>query len=329
MGLENLPSLTRFGLPLDADLVYRTLSADGQASTPTLACRLGMDRDLVTAELAALENNGLVVQINPPALDRNNHPWWAAVVADKAIVALHRRRFHNRAARIDPTLKTIEAAAATNPLAGIRILPLETVSARHLALLGSARHDIMHLCPAFTASPVNVEASRRTAALVAQARQRGARFRDVSLVGAPEALSSASSPNERGDQRQAADVAGFLTIIDHRTALVSSLVRPVVLEVDEPTLVAGLHHLFEHHWNAAAPPDPGPDLTPRQQNIIALLAQGHTDTVIAERLHVSARTIAYDIHALMEAHGATSRFQLATILTKTEAGLPPPQEPQS
>lgn len=69
-------------------------------------------------------------------------------------------------------------------------------------------------------------------------------------------------------------------------------------------------------------------LTPRERSIVALLAEGHTDAVIASRLDISVRTIAYTLSALMERYGVTNRFQLGLRLGAESAQQADPDEPE-
>ena len=51
-------------------------------------------------------------------------------------------------------------------------------------------------------------------------------------------------------------------------------------------------------------------LTRRERAIVTLLAEGLTDSAVAERLQLSRRTIAYTLRALMDRIGVENRFQL-------------------
>jgi DNA-binding CsgD family transcriptional regulator len=62
------------------------------------------------------------------------------------------------------------------------------------------------------------------------------------------------------------------------------------------------------------------ELTPREREIVALLAEGHTDESVAARLSMSRRSIAYAIAGLMERFEVTNRFQLGLVLGAHTAG---------
>ncbi len=67
-------------------------------------------------------------------------------------------------------------------------------------------------------------------------------------------------------------------------------------------------------------PDTGIEgISHREQSIAALLAEGHQDAVIAERLGISVRTCRAHIARLSETLGAASRTQLGVRIA--QAGL--------
>jgi DNA-binding CsgD family transcriptional regulator len=80
-----------------------------------------------------------------------------------------------------------------------------------------------------------------------------------------------------------------------------------------PGIVTTTAELFERVWANAAPLI-GTDLTDdtelddQGRKLLALLADGHTDAVIAERLGIGVRTVRRKVAALMNQLGARSRF---------------------
>lgn len=63
-------------------------------------------------------------------------------------------------------------------------------------------------------------------------------------------------------------------------------------------------------------------ITHRERSIAALLAEGHQDAVVAERLGISVRTCRAHIARLSETLGAASRTQLGVRIA--QAGLDDP-----
>ena len=55
-------------------------------------------------------------------------------------------------------------------------------------------------------------------------------------------------------------------------------------------------------------------LSERERELIALLAEGHTDAVAAERLGISPRSVTNILRSLMDRLGVENRFQLGLAL---------------
>ncbi|MEJ3748069.1 helix-turn-helix transcriptional regulator [Actinomycetes bacterium KLBMP 9797] len=64
-------------------------------------------------------------------------------------------------------------------------------------------------------------------------------------------------------------------------------------------------------------------LTPRAKAVIALLAEGHTDASVAQRLGLSTRSVTYTLRELMDQLGVENRFQLGLALGALHAAEPP------
>jgi PAS domain S-box-containing protein len=66
------------------------------------------------------------------------------------------------------------------------------------------------------------------------------------------------------------------------------------------------------------PPQPHPNLTPRQIQVLNLLEHGRTTAQIAEELHLSTETVRNHINRLMSALGVHSRLE-AVVLARRES----------
>lgn len=78
---------------------------------------------------------------------------------------------------------------------------------------------------------------------------------------------------------------------------------------------------FDRLWRLATPMYPEADqqptlngVTPRQRAIAALLVEGHTDAVIADRLGMNIRTAREHIAKLAAVLGSGSRAQLGYLI---------------
>lgn len=88
---------------------------------------------------------------------------------------------------------------------------------------------------------------------------------------------------------------------------------------------------FDRLWRLAGPmhpraaPQPSRDgVTHRRRAIAALLVEGHTDAVIADRLGTNVRTARVHIAELAAALGSESRAQLGYVIGR--AGIPDREE---
>ena len=67
--------------------------------------------------------------------------------------------------------------------------------------------------------------------------------------------------------------------------------------------------------NAPAGPESG-DLTPRELEVLALMAEGLPNKAIADRLGISEHTVKFHVHAIMGKLGAQSRTEAVTRATR-------------
>ncbi|WP_327695849.1 helix-turn-helix transcriptional regulator [Streptomyces sp. NBC_00459] len=125
------------------------------------------------------------------------------------------------------------------------------------------------------------------------------------------------------------EVVERLILFDRTVAFIpANAERTVALEIRHPALVQYLGTVFDRLWRLAAPltaplPDTGIEgISHRERSIAALLAEGHQDAVVAERLGISVRTCRAHIARLSETLGAVSRTQLGVRIA--QAGLDGP-----
>ncbi|GLW49170.1 helix-turn-helix transcriptional regulator [Streptomyces sp. NBRC 14336] len=160
-------------------------------------------------------------------------------------------------------------------------------------------------------------------------RGRGVRMRDLYTHVARHGhglLSYLELMGEAVEARTLDEVIERLILFDRTVAFIpANADRTMALELRHPALVEYLGTVFERLWRLAIPltaplPDTGIEgISHREQSIAALLAEGHQDAVIAERLGVSVRTCRAHIARLSETLGAASRTQLGVRIA--QAGL--------
>ncbi|MFF8777960.1 LuxR C-terminal-related transcriptional regulator [Streptomyces sp. NPDC015140] len=118
------------------------------------------------------------------------------------------------------------------------------------------------------------------------------------------------------------EVTDRLIIIDRTVAFIpASADRTLALEVRHPALITYFVNTFDRLWRLATPMHPQAveqptlnGITPRQHAIAALLVEGHTDNVIAERLGMNVRTARVHIAKLAATLGSESRAQLGYLI---------------
>ncbi|RSO03091.1 LuxR family transcriptional regulator [Streptomyces sp. WAC 05379] len=151
-------------------------------------------------------------------------------------------------------------------------------------------------------------------------RGRGVRMRDMYTHVARHGQGLLNYLELMGDSVEARtldEVIDRLMLFDRTVAFIpANADRTMALELRHPALVEYLLTVFERFWRLAIPltaplPDTGIEgISHREQSIAALLAEGHQDAVIAERLGISVRTCRAHIARLSETLGAASRTQL-------------------
>ncbi|MGW0755871.1 LuxR C-terminal-related transcriptional regulator [Streptomyces sp. NPDC002814] len=166
-------------------------------------------------------------------------------------------------------------------------------------------------------------------------RGRGVRMRDLYTHVARHGQGLLNYLELMGDAVEARtldEVIDRLILFDRTVAFIpANADRTLALELRHPALVQYLVTVFERLWRLAIPvtaalPDTGIEgISHREQSIAALLAEGHQDAVIAERLGISVRTCRAHIARLSETLGAASRTQLGVRIA--QVGLDGPSRP--
>lgn len=347
-----VPSLARWGLSPDADLVYRALVAAGPRTSGWLARDLGMSpRRVAAATDELLAVSALRGQAFPldGGVRRSEHRWRVAPPADVIGSLRHRRRRTRLTALLTARLTEpgenvrrhlalvggalFEGAlAGGGDAAGLRVARhtgTEAVRARIAQLVMAERHEHLVLNPEHTFVRAAASASLPLDRLQVE---RGIRVRNCGVPPLDGDLGFGpltALARHEGEYRERAEIPIKLMIYDRRVALLQA--DPLDLsagavELDQPAAVAAMVALFEEVWSTASDPRrngmPPIALTAREQAIVGLLAQGHTDGVVAQRIGISQRTIAYTMRALMDRLGVENRFQLGLILGAARATEP-------
>jgi len=136
------------------------------------------------------------------------------------------------------------------------------------------------------------------------------RGRQQSSVVAPEYAREAKESFTR-------KVLGTVRSTDDTVVLVDAEGKRVQVQISAVPLyeghrIVGVFGLVPHQETKAAP-DPHPHLTPRQNQILHLLAHGRSTAQIAAELHLSTDTVRNHIRRLLRALNAHSRIEALAV----------------
>ncbi|MGC0330592.1 DNA-binding NarL/FixJ family response regulator [Streptomyces sp. SAI-170] len=157
---------------------------------------------------------------------------------------------------------------------------------------------------------------------------RGGRIRTLyQHTGRHRSIIAARYEQLRGDTqaRTLDEITDRLILVDRTVAfLPANPERTMAMKVRIPALVDYLATTFDRLWRLATPMYPEAvqqptlnGITPRQRAIAALLVEGHTDAVIAERLGMNIRTARIHIAKLAATLGSDSRAQLGYLIARS------------
>jgi DNA-binding CsgD family transcriptional regulator len=317
-----LPQLSRYGLTVHADLVYRCLFLFGQQTLPALARALDLSARQAEAALGELEEAAAVTVVSRGPRQR----MWAARRLETFLVGLQERRARLAAAHraLQRQLSIIDIAGVTldGQLGASPMTDVGLARRRYEDLVVGAHAEFLAMNPetAFTRASAKAGVSVSRSAL-----RNGARTLSLG-VPAGDGDESEAYTNELYayglEYRELPAQPVKLTVIDRRIAFFpidpSRNFHGGVWEISSPAVVGELASFFLRHWEVAVSPSPGwrppRELSDRERAVLAALAQGDTDDMVAQRLQLSSRSVRYVIRDLMDHYQVQTRFQLGLVL---------------
>jgi DNA-binding CsgD family transcriptional regulator len=337
-----VPSLARWGLTSDADLVFRTIATFGARSARMLGKELGLPRNRVDNALAELYECGATTAVT---VGRDESTWSPRPVAE-VVDHLRTRRLRRpdpaaSARRHRATLQLLNSRLAGAGLPqqpvlagvagdGVRYLPSRPLTRQRLAAaMAQERHDHLVIN---NEEEVNADITRATPAHASG--NPGVTYR---VLGRPPADGDAIDPDPAEQRlgsafryRETLDTPLKLFICDRRVAFMLADPANVdrgYLEITQPEMIRTLVTLFESRWESAVDPRdegvPAIVLSGRERDLVELLAVGHTDVTAALALRISARSVTNTLRALMDRLGVDNRFQLGLALGALRVTVPP------
>ncbi|MFE3686308.1 helix-turn-helix transcriptional regulator [Streptomyces sp. NPDC059095] len=261
-------------------------------------------------------------------------------VVDAAAVALLVRGIHDGLAetrrRAGAVAEAFERYASLTPGAprpgqAVRVLDgFEAIDGAIAAASAACVTEMLTVQPDGIRSPsILAHASTRDPALVARGARMRTLYTHVARYG-PALGAYLERLGDGAEVRTLDEVIERMMVFDRAVAfLPANAERTSALELRQPALVGHLVTYFECQWNRAVPlSEPVPaatgiaGITHRERVIAALLAEGHQDAVVAQRLGISVRTCRHHIGRLAAALGTSSRAQLGVRIARAGLGGP-------
>ncbi|NUR57793.1 MAG: helix-turn-helix transcriptional regulator [Catenulispora sp.] len=315
--------LELLGLGADAETAYRAMLENPREGIAELGERLGWPSERVRPALDELARLSLLRSSSEvPGAHRLVSPEVGLV----SLLARQEAELLERQRQIATSRSAVaEVVAEYADLRQIRQHPemeqlvgLDAVRTRIEELARGCRSQVLGFAAGGAQTPANMEASRP---LDREFLEQGRDMRTIyldSVRNDPASVDYIRWLVELGAQvRTVPSLPLRMTVFDRRTALIP--VNPERSEVGAVLLhgsgmVAALCALFDQIWRTASefgtrPRRDGDGLTAQEQEVLRLLAQGHTDEAVARQLGVSVRTGRRITAELMERLGARSRFQ--------------------
>ncbi|MDQ1047256.1 helix-turn-helix transcriptional regulator [Streptomyces sp. V4I2] len=242
-------------------------------------------------------------------------------------IADERRREQRLAETFEPLMRIDGRHTATADLPGITVLGgLDRINEAITKAMADASRELLAIQPYDGRNPAArlAQSLGRDQALL----DRGGRIRTLyqhTQRHSPAVIARYEQLNGDAEARTLDQVTERLVVIDHAVAFVpASKDRGLALEVRHPALVDFFATTFDRLWHLATPMYPQAvqqvtlnGITPRQRAIAALLIEGHTDAVIADRLGLNIRTAREHIAKLASTLGSESRAQLGYLIGRS------------
>jgi DNA-binding CsgD family transcriptional regulator len=192
----------------------------------------------------------------------------------------------------------------------------DEISELSAALVNAARKDWMTLEDLRTEMPLTEDFAQPPLP-VCSGRVRCRSIYAASAMDEPVGRRIIRACVDAGEQaRLLPDVPMKMKLADRATAMLPLTPTGTAgaLVIRAPVIIAALREYFELLWERATPlkaqhpAPPGGRLTPAQQKVLELMAEGLHDDAIARRAGLSTTTVRRHIAAIMTRLNVTSRF---------------------
>jgi PAS domain S-box-containing protein len=128
----------------------------------------------------------------------------------------------------------------------------------------------------------------------------------------------AAEDTRRARESFAQKIAGTAEVTDAEVVLLGRDGHRVAAEVSSVPLhrgdrVIGVFGQLSHVHDEPADPPPHPELTPRQSEILKLLARGYSTRQMAEEMHISTETVRNHVRNVLRGLGVHSRIEAVAL----------------
>ncbi|MEU8649384.1 helix-turn-helix transcriptional regulator [Streptomyces sp. NPDC048737] len=247
-----------------------------------------------------------------------------------ARVADERRREALLLEEFEPLMRIDGRSTADAEASALRILSgTEQINQAITDAMGEAAREVLCIQPNHHHTGARGEAAQAVAMRRDQALlDRGGRIRALyqhTQRYRPLVLSRYEQLRGDAQARTLDEITDRLLLVDRTVAFIpANADRSLALEIRHPALISFLVTVFDRLWRLATPMYPETvtrptrdGVTPRQRAIAALLVEGHTDAVIADRLGMNVRTARVHIAKLAATLGSESRAQLGYLIGRS------------
>ncbi|MET9294105.1 helix-turn-helix transcriptional regulator [Streptomyces sp. NPDC003077] len=346
--MSNAGSITR---ARSSDLtltLYQELRARGDSGYDQVVAEMGLspdERERCRAELMAL---GLITSARAKRTDRpaakNGAPsvtgteHVAVIDPETALLRLlqrEQRRLQSHLAEADRSYSTLKSLAErflrADSLARSEMeVELLTDRDRIRQVLQDISNTVQHEIAAMCPSTLDRESPERALDRDRRHLAKGVRLRTIyhqRFTSLPGQAAFFDHRAELGVEIRLSPVIPMhMVIVDHHRAVIPlDPARPDrgAIHTREPALVRSYLALYEYCWHTSTPygevshPEKGGDgLSEQQHAALRMLACGMKDEKIARNLGVSLRTVSRMLSEIMQALGASSRFEAGVRATR-------------
>jgi len=312
------------GVGVDASILYQTMIKYPRVSVVELSLWLTWPEDRMSRAFAELEQLKLIKSggrgHDVPVLASPDTALHDLLAQQDAALARHQEDIERNRALVSHMLSEYDHAQAEHSeFPNQRVLGRDAAQAFADSMADSCTSEMMSFSPD---GPPRGSWEKTDQAEDRRLLDRGVRIRRLyldSITNDTVAFGYARCLVGRGGEvRTVPSLPVRMSVYDRTVAIVA--IDPQcsdegIMVLRGAGVLAALCAFFDYVWEPAtelgAPSNRDPDgLTAQDREVLRLLADGHTDAVVARKLGISIRTTRRMIAELAERLGARSRFQL-------------------